>query len=116
MAQCNHIKENKQQCSAHAVEGTNPPRCYFHSSRGRRTNVRDGNVQELDGVDTSTISGVAQFLSKLMKAVACGDLDVKRSNALVYAASNLGRILEASELEGRVRQLEQRLEAQHEDY
>ena len=104
MAQCTQIKGNGERCEGKAIRGSHPQRCYFHSDRKRRR-VPVKTVA-LERIDTSSIGGVAEFLSKLMIAVCRGEVDVKQSNTLVYCASNLARIIEASELEKRVTELE----------
>ena len=63
----------------------------------------------------SSIGGVAEFLSRLIVALCKAEVDVKKSNALVYAASHLAQILEACELERRVEALEEQLEKHHEN-
>jgi hypothetical protein len=108
MAECTHIKDNGERCQGQAVHGSSPQRCYFHSERKRRREPI--KTVALESIDTSRIGGVSEFLSKLIASLCKGEVDVRTSNALVYAASHLARILEAGELEQRVEAVEQQLE------
>jgi len=102
MPTCKATKKDGTACEVNVPSGVQL--CYFHSPRKKRTKPQ--KVVALESIDTSSICGVAEFLSKLMIAVCRGEVDVKQSNTLVYCASNLARIIEASELEKRVTELE----------
>ena len=102
MPTCKATKKDGTACQVNVTSGVEY--CYFHSPRKKRTKTQ--KVVSLEAIDTSSIGGVAEFLSKLMIAVWRGEVEVKQSNTLIYCASNLARILEASELERRVAELE----------
>ena len=102
MPTCKATKKDGTPCEVNVPSGVQL--CYFHSPRKKRREPQ--KVVALECIDTSSIGGVAEFLSKLMIAVCRGEVDVKQSNTLVYCASNLARIIEASELEKRVAELE----------
>ena len=102
MPTCKATKKDGTACEVNVTSGVDF--CYFHSPRKKRPKPQ--KVVALERIDTSSIGGVAEFLSKLMIAVCRGEVDVKQSNTLVYCASNLARIIEASELEKRVTELE----------
>jgi hypothetical protein len=118
--QCEQIKPNGQRCQAAALAGS--PWCYFHDpskdrqrtaarrAGGRRRSQR-AVVLPPDTPDLAltTLADVATLLANTINLVRRGQLDVRVGNCLGYLAATLGRVLEGSDLERQLAELQRQV-------
>jgi hypothetical protein len=117
--QCAHVKPGGQRCQASSLSGS--VYCYFHDpakakhraaarraggrKRAQRTVVLPPDTPDLE---LKSLADVAGCLAVTINQVRRGELDVKIANAVGYLAATLGKVLETSDLEKRLADLEAR--------
>ena len=115
--QCKFTKSNKKQCNANAMKSNEF--CFTHNPNTKEAKkeavVRGGkspkkNYNPLPPVEIEDSGGVAKLLAKTMNEVRAGEIDLRVANCLGYLSGHLLKALEASDLEKRVEEIENKLE------
>ena len=116
---CTFVKSDGQRCRASAL--TNEQFCFTHHpqkdaerkaarSKGGKAKSRSRMTRlpllDLEPLTLNTVQDVRQALADTFNRVRCGQMDVKVGNCLTYVASNLARVIEGSDLEKRIEELE----------
>jgi len=115
---CKKTKRDGKRCGARALTGNKfcalhaePGKAAELGSRGgrRRAVSNDAENDPLPpGELPQTAEGVRDLLAEAISQVRRRKLDTKVGNALAYVASSLLRAIELSDLESRLRALEER--------
>jgi len=117
---CEKKKKDGKRCRARALTGQQF--CSLHSepgkaaelgSKGGRRRQQTGNSAdaELTNVETpKSATSLRDLLAEAVMLVRMKKLDTKIANALAYTGSTLLRAIELSDVEGRLKQLEERFE------
>lgn len=122
MARCRFVKSDGTPCRANARRGSR--RCFFHSTdaaaararqkarkAGGRARSRKAVVlpRGTSDVPLESVADVVRLLATTINRTQRGAIDVKVANATGYLASVLLRTLQESDIETRLRALEEAL-------
>ena len=120
---CSYISGTGAGCRAYAVK--NSTFCFYHDpspegiskrERGLRGKSKRFNAQQ-DGLPNweprtlDTLEAVRDALSELFNAGAKGDITAARLSALSAISNSISKAIEGSDLEERIKALEDKLEA-----
>ncbi len=113
---CQYINEN-EQCKAYAMKGASY--CYMHNpniseQEKREAQARGGSKLRVEGrkisepIELAETKDVLVLLNDTVNRVRAGSMSTKTANTLGYLATVYLRAYEVTELERRVRELEQK--------
>jgi hypothetical protein len=118
--QCETVKADGNRCRARALP--NRPHCAFHDettreaqSAGRRAGGRKRSrpaatfAADTADAGLSTVAEATKFLGRVANATAKGLLDPRVTNAVVYTVATLVNALAKSDLEERIKRIEEQL-------
>lgn len=113
--QCKHIKDNKEQCKANAMDNGF---CYLHNpdipeevkqlarvKGGENNATLIGEVMEESKIRTN--EDIVVLMERVMNGVKQGVLDVRVANTLGYLAGVSQRAIKEVEVEERLRRIEE---------
>lgn len=126
MPQCDGTNRFGQRCGAHALRGTNPPRCPLHDKQTRaaaveanrkahtrrraRTSAVVVPLKETPG-ELETLEDVARWLRWTTVALATGKLDARTGSEITKSLKELRPTLAQLATEEEVRKLRAELAA-----
>lgn len=116
---CRHISPSGASCLAYAVNGQ--PYCFYHDPRPEAIAKRQKALMKgakrqrsCDGLSTreprslATMQDLKAALDELFNAGMSGQLSTSRISALASVANSLCKIIEGSDLEARIKAIEDR--------
>jgi len=114
--QCQYKKEDKKQCEAQAIKGSNL--CFSHdpskADEKHEAVVKGGlspkkNTLDLPPVKIQTAKDVVILLEDTANRVRAGEIEIKLANCLGFLSGHLIKAINTADLEGRIQILEQAL-------
>ncbi len=118
---CSYVSPNGRPCLAYAVKGST--HCFFHDPspeavakrkrslmRGAKKTPADDGVVTWDTHPIATVADLKVALSELFNAGMSGAITTARLSSLASVANALSKVIEQSDLEKRIKTLEERME------
>ena len=115
-SRCQFIKEDGKRCKARPITGD--VYCYFHSSKVSQEDRREASsrggksksiVKPLPPVKISKISDIASLLADTINRTRAGEMPARVANAVGGLSNYLLKAIEMSELEDRIKKLEEQI-------
>jgi hypothetical protein len=121
-SQCQHVKPDGTRCKARALSGSTA--CFFHSPetvtqrrearrQGGRTRNRKPDRGPVEDLPLGTVAEVVTVLGRTINDVRAGRLEAKVGNAVACLVGQLLAALRGSDLDARLRALEEKESREH---